>query len=208
MSAPGYYAPVSPPPPPVATTTTTTYVVMGSTPPPGAYYAPPPQQPDLPLSSQTATPTHPGGVLSNPMTPGGSPGAYSKPAHQEWSVGLCDCCANAGACYEAWCCTPCQVSRQCNMLENGEPEIHWPYCVLLYCCGGGYFHFVTWLFVYEVRNKLRARYNIEGSGCSDCCAAWCCTECTVQQAMLQMAVNNEFPGATCCYERPSVTTMR
>jgi Cys-rich protein (TIGR01571 family) len=116
--------------------------------------------------------------------------------------GMCVCCADCDSCLEAYCCSRCQVSRQCNMMKTGEPEIDWLYCVgawlLDYCFTGG---IAGCVFVCQSREMIRRRYGIAGSPCRDCCLSFCCTYCVLQQQLLEMISRGEFPGA-CCYEAP------
>lgn len=117
---------------------------------------------------------------------------------RDWHYGMCTCCADCDSCCEAWWCTPCQLSRQCNMIQNNLPTISCCYCLLFtfinpcmlelpMCCGA-----------MQMRSTVRARYGIDGNCCGDCCGAFWCLPCVVQQVLLEMTSMNEFPGA-CCY---------
>lgn len=56
---------------------------------------------------------------------------------------------------------------------------------------------------------VRKRYSIGGDDCADCCIAYWCGPCTIQQILLEMAVRGDFPGA-CCYQiqkLPPTTNM-
>lgn len=114
--------------------------------------------------------------------------------------GLCVCCKDCDSCLEAYCCTRCQMSRQCNMMRNGEPEIDWLTCFCSYVvdvmCGAGLLAFI---FVCQTRRMARERYGIAGGCCGDCCIAWLCGGCATQQILLEMAARGDFPGA-CCYQ--------
>nr|CAJ2477601.1 unnamed protein product [Leishmania braziliensis] len=117
-----------------------------------------------------------------------------------WHFSLCVCCQGIDSCCEAWCCMPCQLSRQCNMLVNNRKEIHWPYCLLMTFCDYTWLVFnASCIFASETRRLARDRYSISGSTCEDCCIGYFCRPCSTQQVLLEMTLMNEFPGAT-CYE--------
>ncbi|KPI90383.1 putative ama1 protein [Leptomonas seymouri] len=117
--------------------------------------------------------------------------------------GICVCCTHCDSCLEAWCCSRCQMSRQCNMMKNSKAEIDWDYClcafVLDWFFTGG---IASVIFVCQAREMMRTRYGIAGNKCSDCCCSWCCGACVLQQQLLEMTSRGEFPGA-CCYEEPN-----
>lgn len=122
-----------------------------------------------------------------------------------WHYSVCHCCNSYDACLEAWCCLPCQISRQCNMFLNDKPKIHWPICLFISCfetstaC-----MFVACIFVGQTRRMARQRYGIGGSGIEDCYCSWWCKPCVVQQLLLEMTVMNDFPGASCYTVEPFV----
>jgi Cys-rich protein (TIGR01571 family) len=92
----------------------------------------------------------------------------SKP--QQWSNGLCSCCAEFGNCVAVFCCFPCKGAQ--NMRSIGQNYL-WGFCKhsLLYpCCAAA------------SRQQFRHAYNIEGTLCDDCCASFCPCCSVIQQA--------------------------
>ena len=75
--------------------------------------------------------------------------------------GLCTCCTDCDSCLEAWFCTRCQMSRQCNMMKHGQPEIDWCTCLATcavdYLCTAGLLAFI---FYCQTRRMARERYNV------------------------------------------------
>ncbi|CAM40302.1 putative ama1 protein [Leishmania braziliensis MHOM/BR/75/M2904] len=142
-----------------------------------------------------------GNILNYP--PGGPTGPNAVANRGWWHFSLCVCCKDCDSCCESWCCAPCQLSRQCNMLTNNRKEIHWPYCLLMTFCDCTIIIFnVSCIFASETRRMARERYGISGSTLEDCCYGFWCTPCSTQQVLLEMTLMNEFPGAT-CYEATS-----
>lgn len=123
---------------------------------------------------------------------GPAPDLSSRKGASPWHFGLCECCGECSACMEACCCSCFQISRQYNMLENGRRGTHWPICVLT-CLFG----IANCLCVMHTRELARRRYGIKGSACGDCCVAWCCGCCAVQQQYLEMASMGDNPGGVC-----------
>ncbi|CAJ1044990.1 putative PLAC8 family [Leishmania shawi] len=161
--------------------------------PPGAQWPP-----NVQKGQYTQMSGKDGNILSYPA---GVPTGHNAVTNRGWwHFSLCVCCKDCDSCCEAWCCTPCQLSRQCNMLANNRKEIHWPYCLLMTFCDYTLFIFsVSCIFVSETRRMARERYGISGSTVEDCCYGYWCTPCSTQQVLLEMTLMNEFPGAT-CYE--------
>jgi Cys-rich protein (TIGR01571 family) len=134
----------------------------------------------------------------------------ASPSREKFLYGLCVCCKDCDSCLESWFCTRCQMSRQCNMMKNGHPEIDWLTCCASYIvdalCAGGLLAFI---FVCQTRRMARERYGIAGGCCGDCCVGWLCAQCAIQQILLEMATRGDFPGA-CCYQvqqLPAYTNM-
>ncbi|TFK33401.1 PLAC8 family-domain-containing protein [Crucibulum laeve] len=137
------------------------------------------------------------------VTPGGGGNRNAKnlPVNadgREWSNGLCDCCGDAGTCVLAWCC-PCiiyaQVKHRYEHLNNkGHPDPeHGGGCCSSDCmmhgcltwCGFG------WVLQMATRGSIRARYNIKGGGCGDCCTAFCCTPCQLTQEARELELEEQ-----------------
>jgi Cys-rich protein (TIGR01571 family) len=53
----------------------------------------------------------------------------------------------------------------------------------------------------EIRAKIRTKYQIPGNCCDDCCAAYWCLPCVLQQMIWQIWANpNRVPGCGCSVE--------
>lgn len=121
-----------------------------------------------------------------------------------WHYGVCHCCSDCDACLESWCCMPCQVSRQCNVLTKNDASVHWPFCLFItfteVCTACS---LVACLFVGQSRRMARERYGIAGSGIGDCCCAFWCRCCTLEQVLLEMQIMNDSPGGCCLTEKPA-----
>lgn len=44
------------------------------------------------------------------------------------------------------------------------------------------------------RGEVRARYGIDGGGCGDCCAAWCCAACDLTQVSREIELEEKSFG--------------
>ncbi|KAL0958499.1 hypothetical protein HGRIS_000642 [Hohenbuehelia grisea] len=121
---------------------------------------------------------------------------------REWSHGLCDCCSDAGTCILAWCC-PCIVYAQNKqryeyLTSRGIPDPErggsgctgdcWVHGLITGCFGLG------WVMQIGTRGSIRSRYRIKGSGCGDCCAAWCCTPCELTQESRELELEEKSFG--------------
>ena len=84
---------------------------------------------------------------------------------QAWKVGLCDCCHNMKHClctfFFSECYAACLASR---MGEN---------CCVGCCLGPA--------GLMAMRASIRAKHNLEGDICTDCCVTNCCYPCAVCQ---------------------------
>jgi Cys-rich protein (TIGR01571 family) len=122
-------------------------------------------------------------------------------AQRPWHYGLCTTCAEMNSCLECFICTPCQLSRQFNMLYNLRPELHIPLClgvVLLDSLGVPAFFALQ----YVIRSDIRRRYGIEGNVIADCCISWLCLPCALQQQFLEMTSVGSCPGMSMCGTYP------
>ncbi|KAJ7281372.1 PLAC8 family-domain-containing protein [Mycena rebaudengoi] len=117
---------------------------------------------------------------------------------REWSHGLCDCFGDFGTCCVAWWC-PCitygkNKARLQHLTAQGFPDPEgggscngpcWGYCCLTTFTGFG--------FILQAinRGEVRARYSIDGGGCTDCLASWCCTPCDLTQASREIELEEK-----------------
>ncbi|CAD2218186.1 ama1 protein [Angomonas deanei] len=98
---------------------------------------------------------------------------------------------------ECWCCPCCQLSRVHNKLKHNKAEMNVGICVGI-SIGSILIGIVMLACICHQRKKIRERYGIKGNCCSDCCTAYCCGGCAIQQHLLEMSSMGEFPSA-CCY---------
>lgn len=92
-----------------------------------------------------------------------------------WSTGLCDCGEDCGSFMLACCCPCIQYGINMDLLTKAgscAPAIS--YCLLQWlgcrCFLGG-----------SERGQVRAKYNIPGGGCEDCCMHCWCVPCAFSQ---------------------------
>lgn len=96
---------------------------------------------------------------------------------------------------ESLLCSCCQLSRQYNMVHYGRPEVDWAYCIgtfswnLLLCNVPGS------VAMCSLRQQLRSRYSIMGTGSEDFCTVMLCPCCALQQQLLEMKTVGCGPGA-------------
>lgn len=124
-------------------------------------------------------------------------------AQRPWHYGMCTLCTEMNSFLECLCCTPCQLSRQYNMLYNLQPELHVPVClsVMLLDAMGVPAGFAL---QYVLRSDIRRRYGIEGNVVEDCCISWLCAPCAIQQQFLEMTSVGACPGMSMCGVSPVV----
>jgi len=113
--------------------------------------------------------------------------------------GLCHNCCSSKFWFLA-CCCPCFAygknrTRLLYLTENhvahpeggdsfgGECLTFW---LLNACFGAG------WIMELLNRGDVRRRYHITGNGCSDCCAAWACSPCSMTQIDAQIRDEEVF----------------
>ncbi|KDR66535.1 hypothetical protein GALMADRAFT_80634 [Galerina marginata CBS 339.88] len=120
---------------------------------------------------------------------------------REWSEGLFGCCSDAGTCIVA-CFCPCIVYSKVkhryehlNAKGYPDPEHGGGVCSsdcmihgLVSYCGFGF------LMQMMQRGSIRARYNIKGGGCGDCCTAFCCTPCELTQESRELEIEEQSYG--------------
>eukprot|EP01115_Flamella_aegyptia_P008614 TRINITY_DN3594_c0_g1_i1.p1 TRINITY_DN3594_c0_g1~~TRINITY_DN3594_c0_g1_i1.p1 ORF type:complete len:123 (+),score=32.52 TRINITY_DN3594_c0_g1_i1:35-370(+) len=101
-----------------------------------------------------------------------------------WDTGLFDCLSDCKVCLVSWCCAPCQVAYQKAAVEEHECGLGdlIPVCCCPICCQ------------VSVRGKIREKYGIEGSGCGDCMASFCCGICSISQQPRQLDMKGAKPA--------------
>lgn len=124
-----------------------------------------------------------------------------------WHYSLFTLCYDCNSFMEAWLCTPCQQSRQFNMLFHQEAELHVPLCLSTICFAG-----ISGLPVlsgvnFILRSSIRHRYAIEGSHLLDCLVSYFCLGCAIQQQYLEMTSVGSCPSMSLCCVEPEPTVM-
>ncbi|KAF9890356.1 hypothetical protein FE257_006023 [Aspergillus nanangensis] len=100
---------------------------------------------------------------------------------QEWSSGFWDCCSPAETCFFGWCLPCCLHGKTQSRLEDPQMKEE------SYMNGNCLMYFVTsycalhWIPLMMKRGEMRKRFNIEGSGFSDCMSSYCCPCCVLVQ---------------------------
>ncbi|PPQ85919.1 hypothetical protein CVT25_014796 [Psilocybe cyanescens] len=137
---------------------------------------------------------------------GGNRNALNLPVDNEgkrdWSFGLLDCFGDMNKCCLAcWC--PClahgQNRRRLQYLNvNGVPDPDRRRIIaegdsILYACIEVACD-MGWILQIETRRNIRNRYNIRGSGTSDCCAPFCCQSCDLIQGSRELELEEESFG--------------
>ena len=103
----------------------------------------------------------------------------------EWKHDICGNCSPCGMCCLTCCCAP--ISNMLLAEQMGLEGFEYKYLSLLdYLGGGGIFTFISTMLM---REKVREKYNIEGSTGGDCFAAFCCTTCAICQMRNQVDEN-------------------
>ncbi|CAD2218187.1 PLAC8 family, putative [Angomonas deanei] len=116
-----------------------------------------------------------------------------------WHYSLFHLCRELNSFMECWCCAPCQLSRQQYRLNHASPSLDIVSCACLTCANAMTGGLAVCCCTMTVRQNMRKHYGIAGSSATDCCAAYWCTGCAIQQQLLEMTSVGQFPGA-CCYE--------
>jgi len=101
-----------------------------------------------------------------------------------WDTGLCDCFSDCKVLCVSWLCATCQIAYQIAAVEEHECGCgDWiPVCLCGFCCQ------------VKVRGLIRQKYNIEGSGCGDCCTSMFCILCAVSQQTRQLDMKGAKPA--------------
>ncbi|KAI0841168.1 PLAC8-domain-containing protein [Hypoxylon sp. FL0890] len=123
-----------------------------------------------------------------PNAPG--PTAYGQQGG-EWQASLCDC-SPCTSCLLGFC-LPCLLigqtserirdpSMQSADMMNSDCMIY----TLISCFTG-----CGWIYAMMKRDEIRKRYNIEGSGTSDCCVSYWCPCCALIQQDNEVAIRQK-----------------
>ncbi|KAF8166829.1 PLAC8 family-domain-containing protein, partial [Pholiota molesta] len=107
---------------------------------------------------------------------------------RDWSFPLLGCFGDIGkCCWATWC--PCIIHSQTrrrldhlnrNGVPDPSPDKMFTGDSAVYACVQTVFD-MGWVLQIATRKDIRQRYNIQGSGASDCCAPFCCTPCDLVQ---------------------------
>ncbi|KAJ7800970.1 PLAC8-domain-containing protein [Mycena olivaceomarginata] len=135
---------------------------------------------------------------------GGNRNAAGKPLNsngkRDWSHGLCGCFESCGTfCFACFC--PCIVhgknkQRLSYLTEHGQPDHDggsycsgscFAHCLLSSCGLSGFLQCSN-------RGDTRSRYGIDGGGCGDCCAAFCCAPCDLTQVSREIELEEKSFG--------------
>ncbi|KAJ7087861.1 PLAC8 family-domain-containing protein [Mycena epipterygia] len=112
--------------------------------------------------------------------------------------GLCGCFEACGTfCCACWC--PCVVhgknkQRVSHLNDRNSPDPDggsccsgscWAHCCLTSFLGAG--------FILQCinRGEVRGRYGVEGGGCGDCCASFCCGPCDLTQVSREIELEEK-----------------
>jgi len=108
-----------------------------------------------------------------PVNHGGAP--------QEWRNSLWDCFSPGGTCFMS-CCCPCIVFGK-NHERLKDPQGPEQNGINGSCCAWlclAYFG-CQWIVQMNERGEFRRKYNLAGSGMTDCATAYCCACCELIQ---------------------------
>jgi len=121
-----------------------------------------------------------------------------------WNNPLFDCCSPLGTCCLAtWC--PCVLYGKTSARLD-KPSKDSPSGCNASCCGWCILStcYLSSFLQCMSRGKIRSRYNLEGSVCTDCLASFCCTCCDLVQQ--DKEVKNQQHLAPAGYEKPPKMT--
>lgn len=103
---------------------------------------------------------------------------YAPPS--EWQNSLCGCCDDCGSCIVSFIFPCVQYGQNRALLTNGS-------CVGDCICYALLAPFaLSWCLGCSERAQVRAKYNIIGGQCDDCCAHFFCTPCALAQEYREM----------------------
>lgn len=131
------------------------------------------------------------------------------PARRQWSSGLCD----TEGCCEAYCCAPCQGSRQIMALSGYEDKFHCGWCMFFTFLGfrvqrAGDRNVIYWIppWIYVAiltRGRMVVLNNIDEGCCTTCLTTLCCSLCSVAQTYRELTASGVWPGSSYGFERPA-----
>ncbi|KAH9904107.1 PLAC8-domain-containing protein [Xylariomycetidae sp. FL2044] len=147
-------------------------------PPQGPQQQYPPHHQSQPHAQQPMSAAHQ--YQSNHMAHPAHPTAYGQKGGK-WQTSLCSC-SPFSSCLLGWC-LPCILvgqtaerirdpSLQNADMMNSDCLIHGAITCFTGC---------GWIYAMMKRGEIRERYDIEGSGCGDCCTSYWCPCCDVIQ---------------------------
>jgi Cys-rich protein (TIGR01571 family) len=119
-----------------------------------------------------------------------------------WSTGLFDCCQDAPSVVEALFCRHCQLSRQYNIVNNGNNDVKMGVMALtlLSDIAGAFTIGVavgTIALGFIVRQRIRQRYHIVGDDLTDLLFTACCSPCATTQNYREMSARSEWSSGNC-----------
>jgi len=152
--------------------------------------------------AQYAYNQQPQAVPQMTTTSGGNRNAKNLPqdanGKRDWTNGICSCFGDFGTCCVAcWC--PCIIygqnkTRVKHLREKGYPhpeggESCGSDCMVLglITCFTG----LGWILQIPLRNDVRERYRIRGSGGGDCCTIFWCNPCALTQESREIELEEE-----------------
>ncbi|KAI0892890.1 PLAC8 family protein [Annulohypoxylon nitens] len=100
----------------------------------------------------------------------------------DWQNGLFGCCSPCDSCLLgifAPCLLIGRASSRMRDPGSPSPELCNSDCMIHGCLT---VFFNGWIYSFMKRKEIRERFEIEGSGCGDCCAAFWCQYCQIIQA--------------------------
>lgn len=126
----------------------------------------------------------------------------------QWSSGLFSCTDDVSSCAESAFCFYCQLGHQYDVVRAGRPQMNvgvcMGACMLDLCCAFG---LAGTCFNYNVRERIRTMYAIQGDSMGDCLTAWCCGPCAQCQQYRELTLRGMWPGGI-CVERPAGVQMQ
>jgi Cys-rich protein (TIGR01571 family) len=122
-----------------------------------------------------------------------------------WHSGMCDCFSDMASCCDTFWCAHCNYSYLYNKTRTGLYGPDWWMCCGLYCADiflkGGAYAFMVW----DLRNKLRQRWNIdpEANAIGECCKTICCPGLAACQVYRELTYRGYWPGGFCISNPPT-----
>lgn len=131
------------------------------------------------------------------------------PPRRQWASGLCD----TQGCFDAWCCTPCQGSRQMEALYGYANSFNIWWC-LFFCLAGlqskkneegkneTYWIPPHVLVACLTRWSMVRLHNIDEGCCMTGLITLFCAPCSIAQTYREMSSAGAWPGGTLCSNLP------